>query len=118
MEQNSDMRHTAEPVQTVVHLKWMGQTIIQIYPVIIVHVLVCVCVCVCAYALQHFPVIKVVSMYTGVQPVFQKLMSFWWLIWVTTGKHITYDTVMDYKLIVLFCLKNSKRWFVNPLFCV
>jgi len=42
MEQNSDMRHTAEPVQTVVHLKCMGQTIIRIYPVIIVHVFVCV----------------------------------------------------------------------------
>ena len=64
------MRHTAEPVQTLVHVMCMGQTIIQVYPVVIVHVFVC------AYTLQHFLVIKVVSVYRGVRPVFQKLMSF------------------------------------------
>ena len=75
----------------------------------------CACVYVCAYELQHFPVIKVVSTYRGVPPVFQKQMSFWWIIWVAIGKHITYDTVMDYKLTVLFCMKNSKWWFMNPV---
>jgi len=42
MEQNSDTRRTAKPAQTVAHLKCMGQTVIQIYLVIIVHVFMCV----------------------------------------------------------------------------
>jgi hypothetical protein len=42
VEQDSDTRRTAKPVKTVAHLKCLGQTIVQIYLAIIVHVFICV----------------------------------------------------------------------------